>query len=386
MDIPFHKPIFPENIDFVIPDSIKDGWLTTGPQVKKFENKLSQYTISKNIIAVNSCTAALHLALAAKGFGPGDKFLVPTFTFVASVEVGEYLGMEPILVDCDEDYNINIDDVQSLLQEDSSIKAIIPVHFAGKPVNMDRIYNIAEEYDLFVLEDAAHALEAFSNVDKIGNTSHAVAFSFYANKNITTAGEGGAVATNDVSLAEKIRKLSLHGMSKDGWNRFRKGGKWEYDVSDLGYKYNMTDFSAAYGIWQLGKIDSWYKKRQSIFNKYQDNFEANKGIICPIDSNNNEKHAYHLYIIRIVPSKWTIDRNKIIELLNQEGVGTSVHYKPIHMHSYYKKKYGYKSKDFPQASAFYDNVITLPLYPSLKNSEVNHIINTVNKLWENYRK
>ncbi len=383
--IPFHKPIFPENIDSVFSESIKDGWFTTGPQVKQFENLLSKYTFSDNIIAVNSCTAALHLALAAKGFGPGDKFIAPTFTFVASVEIGEYLGMEPILVDCNKDYNININTVYNLLKKDKSVKAIIPVHFAGKPVNMEEIFSIAEKFNLFVLEDAAHALETFSNFDKVGNTNHAAAFSFYANKNITTAGEGGAVATNDNELAEKIRKLSLHGMSKDGWNRFKKGGKWEYDVSQLGYKYNMTDFSAAFGIWQMNHVESWYNKRELLFQKYQDNLKQIEGIVCPLPQNDDEKHAYHLYIIRIVPTKWSINRNKIIELLNEGGIGTSVHYKPVHMHSYYQKKYNYNFTDFPHANDFYNNVITLPLYPSLKEEQINYIINYLNNLWENYK-
>ncbi len=385
MEIPFHKPVMPTNFNDLIDESIKNGWLTTGPQVRKFEKILSDYTSSDNVIAVNSCTAALHLALAAKGFGPGDKFIAPTFTFVASVEVGEYLNMEPILVDCDEDYNLNINTVLNLLNEDKSIKAIIPVHFAGKPVNMTKIFSIAEKFDLFVLEDAAHALETVSNAGKIGNTNHAAAFSFYANKNITTGGEGGAVTTNDNELADKIRKLSLHGMSKDGWNRFKKGGKWEYDVSHLGYKYNMTDFSAAFGIWQMSKVESWYKKRKLLFQKYQDNFKNIPGIVCPFLPDNNEKHGYHLYIIQIVPSKWSINRNKIIELLNHGGIGTSVHYKPIHMHSYYQKKYKYSFRDFPKANNFFNNVITLPLYPSLKKRQVNYIIDFLNDLWENYK-
>ena len=385
MNIPFHKPIMPENIDSIFSESIKNGWLTTGPQVSQFEKIISEYTNSDNLIAVSSCTAALHLALAAKGFGSGDKFIVPTYTFVASVEVGEYLGMQPVLIDCDEDYNMDIEAIHSLLQKDNSIRAIIPVHFAGKPVDMKKILLIAQEFDLFVLEDAAHALEAVSNLGKVGNTNYAAAFSFYANKNITTAGEGGAIATNDNKLADKIRKLSLHGMSKDGWNRFKTGSKWVYDVGDLGYKYNMTDVSAAFGIWQMSNIYQWYQKRASIFRIYQDSFKKIAGLVCPIPANDDEKHAFHLYIIRMVPSKWSVDRNKMIELLNKGGIGTSVHYKPVHLHSYYQKKYGYNPIDYPNSIKFYENVITLPLYPSLKDEQINYIVEFVTKLWEKYK-
>ena len=193
---------------------------TTGPQVKLFEEKLSELVHSKYVIAVNSCTAGLHLSMAAKRFKKGDKFIAPTYTFVASVEIGEYLDMFPVLVDCDENFNLDLNQVEDCLKNDSEIKAIVPVHFAGKPVDMHKVYELASKFNVFVLEDAAHALETYSNIGKVGNTDHATAFS-YANKNLTTGGEGGAVATNDRTLAEKIRKLSLHGMSKDGWKRFK---------------------------------------------------------------------------------------------------------------------------------------------------------------------
>ena len=385
MKIPFHKPIMPDRIEDLFSDSIKDGWLTTGPQVRLFESFISEYVEAEYVIAVNSCTAALHLALAAKDFGPGDKFIVPTYTFVASVEIGEYLGMEPVLIDCDEDYNIHLDQAKDMLSRDKQIKAIIPVHFAGKTVDMETIFKLADKFNLFVLEDAAHALEAVSNVGKVGDTNHAVAFSFYANKNITTAGEGGAICTNDSYLANKIRKLSLHGMSKDGWKRFKAGGKWKYDVSELGYKYNMTDVAASFGYWQMKQVDEWYTKRQSIAKIYHDGFNKIEGIHCPRFVSNGEKHAYHLYIIRLKSSSWSISRDDMIDLLNENGIGTSVHYIPVHMHSYYHKKYGYDPKHFPNAKKFSENVITLPLYPSLDDKEVYYIIKIVTELWEKYK-
>ena len=230
MQIPFHKAAVPDLIDNVIGNSIKDGWLTTGPIVNEFEKFICDYTFSKNCVAVNSCTAGLHLALASKDFPRGSKFIAPTYTFVATVEIGLHLGLTPILVDCDEDYNMDLDEVSRLLDKEDNVKAIIPVHFAGKPVNMKRVLEISKKYNLFVIEDAAHSFETISNIGKVGDTDHVTAFSFYANKNITTAGEGGAITTNDERLSNKIRRLSLHGMSKDGWNRFKFGNKWEYDV------------------------------------------------------------------------------------------------------------------------------------------------------------
>jgi dTDP-4-amino-4,6-dideoxygalactose transaminase len=385
MNIPFHKPMTPKSFDKIYPKSIADGWLTTGPEVNSFEHLLSDFTESNYTVAVNSCTAALHLALAAMGFSKGDQFIVPTYTFAASVEVGEYLGMQPMLVDCDDNYNINLNHVEDLLLKNDKIKAIIPVHFAGKPVDMANLHSIVGKKDIFILEDAAHALEAISNLSKVGNTNHATAFSFYANKNITTGGEGGAITTNNQKLADKIRKLSLHGMSKDGWNRFKTGSKWQYDVSDLGYKYNLTDMSAVFGKWQFSYLNEWYKKRVWIFNEYQKYFKNINGIVCPSQANKNEKHAHHLYIIRLLPEFWKINRDSVIRLLNEAGIGTSVHYMPIHMHSYYQKKYRFKPDDFPKSKDYFENVITLPLYPLLKKKEINFIIDFINDLWKKYR-
>ena len=327
----------------------------------------------------------MHLSLAAKGFGIGDKFIAPTYTFVASVEVGEYLGMHPILIDCDSSYNIDLDSLERVINENKNIKAIVVVHFAGKPVDMKRIMKIASENNIFVLEDAAHALETHSNLGKVGNTNDCAAFSFYANKNITTGGEGGAIATDNKKLADKIRKLSLHGMSKDGWKRFSSKGKWYYDVSELGYKYNLTDISASFGMNQFQYIDKWHKIRESIFASYQDAFMDIEGIICPKNCEANEVHGYHLYIIRLEKDRWTISRNELINKLNELGIGTSVHYKPVHMHSYYFKKYGYTETDFPNALHFYNNVISLPLYPLLKSEEVEYIINVMMDLWKKFK-
>ena len=387
MKIPFHKPIFPADLNPVLKDSTDSGWVTTGPKVMQFETRLADYLQAKHVIAVNSGTAALHLALAAKGIGAGDKFIVPTYTFVASAEVGEYLGAEPILVDSEPNtFNLDLNQVEDILFQDKNheIKAIVPVHFGGQAVDMLRVNKLADKHNLFVLEDAAHAVETFTNIGKVGNTNHAAAFSFYANKNITTGGEGGALATNDKELADNVRKLSLHGMSKDGWKRFETGGKWAYDVSELGYKYNMTDIAASFGIEQLSHIHDWHKRRLEIVQRYSKGMSEIEGLILPIHMS-GEIHAWHLYVIRIIPGMWKISRNKLIEKINEKGIGTSVHYIPVHMHSYYVKKYGFKPKDFPIAKQLSESVITLPLYPGMTDDQIEYVTSTINTLWKDYR-
>ena len=384
MKIPFHKPIIPKNLDNLFPDSIRSGWLTTGPMVKEFETQLSDYLQAEHVIAVNSGTAALHLALAAKGFQPRDKFIAPTYTFAATVEAGEYLGLEPILVDCaTNSFNIDLDHVETILKKEKNIAAVIPVHFSGQAVDMARLKTLSEKYGIFVLEDSAHALETVSNAGKVGNTHNAAAFSFYANKNITTGGEGGAVSTNGSSLAEKVRKLSLHGMSKDGWERYKGGGSWAYDVSELGYKYNMTDVAACFGLEQLQYVQSWHGRRVEIVQRYQNGLRNIQGLVLP-HQDDQLIHAWQLFIIQLRSAEWQIGRNDLIEKLNKVGIGTSVHYIPVHMHSYYAGKYGWQPRDFPMAQQLAETVISLPLYPALQDHEATYIIDHIQKLWGQY--
>jgi dTDP-4-amino-4,6-dideoxygalactose transaminase len=386
MQIPFHKTAVPKSLDQILTDSIKEGWLTTGPIVKKFEDFICDYTLAENTVAVNSCTAGLHLALAAKEFPIGSKFIAPTYTFVATVEVGVHLGMSPVLVDCDENFNIDLNQAYEHLKNDKDIRAIMPVHFAGKPVNMKEIIAIAEKFDLFIVEDAAHSFETVSNLSKVGNSNHVTSFSFYANKNITTAGEGGAITTNDSNLSEKIRKLSLHGMSKDGWKRFKFGNKWEYDVDSLGFKYNLTDFAASYGLWQLKFLNDWHIKRKDIFNFYQNKFKNINGLVLPQDVTLEERHSYHLYVIKLIPEYWNITRNEIIIKLNEKGVGTSVHYKPVHLHTYYSNNFNMNQNDFPVSNDFYENVISLPIYPLLDKKSIDHIAEVIIWLWGKFQR
>mgnify|MGYP001492697197 CR=1 FL=1 len=384
MKIPYHKPIIPKNINSLFSESIRAGWLTTGPIAKQFEDELAKYLNAKNVIAVNSCTAALHLALVACRFKKGSKFIAPTYTFASTVEVGEYVGLEPILVDCMKDsYNIDLNIVETLLKNDNKIVAVLPVHFAGYPLNIIELNRICLKYNTFLLEDAAHGLETISNLGKVGDTKFATAFSFYANKNITTGGEGGALATDNDKFANLIRKLSLHGMSKDGWKRYKHYSKWAYDISELGFKYNMSDVSASFGLNQLEKINIWLDRRNEIAKIYLDGLANIEGIFLPKIPGNGI-HAWHLFVIKINKKKWRLNRDQIIEKLNSLGIGTSVHYIPIHMHTYFNKKYKYEIQDFPIATDHSKSVISLPIYPALLDKELKYIIYQIRKIWLEY--
>ena len=384
MKIPFHRPNLPKSLDDIYRDSIRSGWLTTGSQAQEFESKLAQYLDAEYVVAVNSCTAALHLALTAKGFSKGDKYIAPTYTFASTVECGEYLGMEPILVDCKKDsFLIDLNQVEDLLKKESGVKAVLPVHYAGKPVDMRHLFELAEKFGVFIVEDAAHALETESRAGKVGNTVYAAAFSFYANKNMTTAGEGGALATNDSKLAEKVKKLSLHGITKDGWDRFKTHGSWEYDINELGFKYNLSDLAASFGLWQMGQLEDWKKRRFDIVNKYIQGLGSIDGLILPELKNG---HSWHLFVIQLKTEHWSISRNEFIEKMNQNGIGLAVHYKPIHALSYYRENYDLDPNQFPRANSLWNSVVTLPLYPSLTDADVEYIINSIEELSKRYSK
>ena len=384
MKIPFHRPNLPESLDDIYTDSIRSGWLTTGLQVQEFESKLTQYLDAEYVVAVNSCTAALHLALAAKGFSKGDKYIAPTYTFASTVECGEYLGMEPILVDCQQNgFLIDLNQVEDALKREHKVKAILPVHYAGEHVDMRHLFELAEKFGVFIVEDAAHALETGSSAGKVGNTNHAAAFSFYANKNMTTAGEGGALATNDTKLAEKVKKLSLHGITKDSWDRFKTQGSWEYDINELGFKYNLSDLAASFGLWQMGHLEDWQKRRFDIVNKYIQGLRSIDGLILP---ELKKGHAWHLFVIQLKSEHWSISRNEFIEKINAKGIGLSVHYKPIHALYYYRKNYDLDPNKFPRANSLFQSVVTLPLYPRLTDAEVDYIINSIQALSKRYSK
>jgi len=381
--IPFHLPsIGDEEIDEVV-DTLKSGWITTGPKTFQFEKMMADYVGTPYAVAVSSCTAGLHLALMAKGVGPGDQVITTPLTFAATAEVILHTGSQPVFVDVEEDgFNIDAEQIERAITPAS--KVVMPVHFAGEPCRMDEILDISQRHDLTVIEDAAHALGAAYHGKPIGSLSDATVFSFYATKNLTT-GEGGMCCTADQAYAEKIRRLSLHGLSRDAWTRYAKGGSWYYEIMDAGFKYNLTDIQASLGLQQLKKFPSLQQKRYELVEAYRYHLAEIDELQLPPEPVGIH-HAWHLFVIRLRSRLLGIDREQFIQALHENGIGTSVHFIPLHLHPYYKKKFGFKRGDFPHAEAAYDHAISLPLYPQLATGAVEHITQVIKSLIARNRK
>jgi len=375
--IPFHVPaIGAEEIRAVV-DTLESGWLTSGTKVKRFEDDFAEYVGSKHAVAVNSGTAALHLALDAIGIRQGDEVIVPTMTFTATAEVVLYFKAKPVLVDCQED-TLNLDPKQIEAAITSKTKAIIPVHFGGQPCDMTPILEIAKTHKLYVVEDAAHALPASYEGKKIGTIGDITCFSFYATKTITT-GEGGMATTENSEWAERMRMMSLHGISHDAWKRYTKEGSWYYEILNPGFKYNLTDIAAAIGIEQLKKCDEFRKAREKIAKIYDRSFADLEEIHTPVRRSDTE-HAWHLYVIQLNLDRLQITRKQFIEALREEQIGTSVHFIPLHLHPYYRDNFGYQPSDFPNASSAFERIVSLPIYPKMTEADVESVIGAVRKV------
>jgi len=349
--------------------------VTTGPKVKRFESDFAQYTGAKHAIAVNSCTAALHLSLAACGVGPGDEVVVPTLTFCATANVVVHLGARPVLVDVDANGLICPAALTRAITRNT--KAVVPVHFAGQACDLDSVLRIAANHGLDVVEDAAHAVGASYCGRPIGTHGRATAFSFYATKNMTT-GEGGMVTTNDDSLAVLIRRLVLHGMSRDAWKRYTEAGSWYYEVLEPGYKDNMTDVQAALGIHQLKRLESFIQGRREMAALYDRAFQSLEELELPAELP-GRRHVYHIYPIRLRPGSG-IDRGAFIEEMKQANIGTSVHFIPLHRHPYYRDALGCRNEDFPMAEKLYEGYVSLPLYPRMTADDANDVIREVHRV------
>lgn len=375
--LPFCSPNISTNeIDEVV-DTLKSDWITTGPKTKEFERQFAEYVGTKYALAVSSATAGMHLALIASGIGKGDEVITTPYTFAATANVIIHSQATPVFVDIDKDtFNIDPAKIEEAITDKT--KAIIPVHFAGQSCQMDEILEMAKRHKLIVIEDAAHSISSEYKGKKIGSIGDVTAFSFYATKNLTT-GEGGMVTTNNDELAEKIAILSLHGISKDAWKRYGKEGSWYYEIMYPGFKYNMTDIQASIGLHQLAKIEEFLKIRLEYVRMYQDAFEELPQIITPKDITPG-RHAWHLYCILI--NSETINRDKVIEALSAEGIGTSVHFIPIHLHPFYRDTFGFKKGDFPNAEWVYEREISLPLHPKLTKKDVQDVIRAVKKVVE----
>lgn len=369
----FSPPSVGEEEVAAVSEVLRSAWITTGPKTRQFEQEFADFLHAPGTLALNSCTAALHTALVTLGIGPGDEVITTPMTFAASVNVIEHVGAKPVLVDVQPD-TLNIDPVKIEAAVTRKTKAIIPVHYTGHPVELDYINQVAAANGVTVLEDAAHALPARYKGRNIGGGANPVAFSFYATKNLTTA-EGGML-TGAPEFLEKARVVSLHGMSRDAWMRYDKGGSWYYEITMPGFKYNMTDIQAAIGLVQLGKLTGFQARRRQIVKLYDEAFSDIPALQVPVERKHVE-HAWHLYVLRLNQESLTIERDQFIEELRQRNIGSSVHFIPLHLHPYYRNKYGYRADDFPVAYSNYQRLLSLPLHPRLTDNDVGDVIQAV---------
>lgn len=376
MKIPFHKPYITEEEIYEVVDSLRSGWLTMGEKTMRFEKEFSKYIESTHSVALNSCTAAIHLALKAINLKPGDEVIIPSMTFPSVGEVVCHCGAKPVIVEIDRDtMNMDVKELENgkgKIWDPDKTKAIIPVHYGGQPCDMDEIMEVARKYNLYVIEDAAHALPAWYKKKKIGTIGDITCFSFYATKTLTT-GEGGMVTTENDEWSDRIKILRLHGISKDAWKRYLDEGSWYYEVAEAGYKYNMMDIQAGLGLAQLKKVEWMLERRKEIAEKYTAAFKDLEQIVTPCIKPDRVS-AWHLYVIKLNLDALKIDRKIFIEELKMRGIGTSVHFIPLHKHPFYKDSLGYRTKSFPNTEWLYERIISLPIYPSLSDEEVDTVI------------
>jgi dTDP-4-amino-4,6-dideoxygalactose transaminase len=371
--LPYCLPFIGEEEIAEVADSLRSGWVTTGPKVKRFEQEFATYVGVKHAIAVNSCTAALHTSLAALGVGPGDEVIVPTLTFCATANVVVHLGATPVIVDVDENFHISFEAVRRAISPRT--KAIVPVHYGGQACSLREILALADAHGIPVVEDAAHAAGADYDGRKIGSHGRTVCFSFYAIKNMTT-GEGGMITTNDDDLAARMRLLSSHGMSRDAWKRYTEAGSWYYEVLEPGYKYNMTDVQAALGIHQLRRLNGFICRRQEIAAMYDEAFSDLPEVLLP-PRLPGRNHTFHLYPIRLNAGLLQLNRSEFIDELRARNIGTSVHFIPLHRHPFYRERYGYQPEQFPVCEEIYQGLLSLPLYPKMTDRDATDVIEAI---------
>jgi len=387
--LPFALPLISEEAIEEVVEVLKSGWVTSGPKVKQFEKDFSEFTGAKYSIALNSATAGLHLALEAISLSEKDAVITSSVTFTATTEVICYFKAQPILTDVDPLHNVmTVENLEETVQREceytgqklihkptgKTVKAIIPVHLAGYCCDMEGIIDFANRYNLTVIEDAAHAFPAIHKNKMIGNWGDFTVFSFYATKGITT-GEGGMVTTPHEDYANRIRLMRLHGINRETYNR----PSWFYEVVDAGYKYNLTDIAAALGIVQLREANQFWDRREEIALRYNRELSGIKGLKLPLPDENG-RHSWHLYRIEIDPNLAKLTRNELVLELKERNIGTSLHFIPIFEHPYYKKTFGYKSSNYPNASAMYERTLSLPLFAKMTDRDVADVIFSVKEL------
>ncbi len=380
--LPFSPPLIGEDEIAEVVDTLRSDWITTGPKVRSFEKEFAAFVGAPAALAVSSATDAMLVGLATLGIGPADQVITTPLTFCSTVHVIEHLGAQPVLVDVKPD-TLNIDPERVGRAVTPRTRAVMPVHLHGHPCEMDTLLDIAARHNLYVLEDAAHALPAKYKGRMIGTLGTLTAFSFYATKNLTTA-EGGML-TGDPDFIEQARVWSLHGMSRDAYKRYSAEGSWYYEVILPGFKCNMTDIQAAIGLHQLRKLPQFQARRREIVRRYNEAFSQFEELQIPIERPEVE-HAWHLYVLRLHVSRLRISRNQFIEELKTRHIGTSVHFIPIHLHPYYRDKYGYQPDDFPVAYREYQRMVSLPLYPRMSDQDVEDVIEAVVDVVKQYRR
>jgi dTDP-4-amino-4,6-dideoxygalactose transaminase len=381
--LPFHRAWFGPEEENEIIDTLRSGWITTGPKTKKFEEEFRNYCGAKHCVALNSCTAALHLAYAALDIGAGDELITTPMTFAATANVAVHLGAKPVFADImPETLNIHPAEIEKKIT--NKTKAVTVVHYIGQPCKMDEINEIAKSKNIAVVEDAAHATEAAYKGRKIGSISDMTAYSFYATKNIT-CGEGGALCVNRDDLIDKIRILSLHGMSKDAWKRYSNDGFKHYEILYPGYKYNMFDIQASLVMHQLKKIEQFWELRKRFVEKYNDAFSGVEQIktlkIMP-----DVKHSYHLYSAILKTEMLKCTRDEFLSEMQKLNIGVSVHFTALHLHPFYRDTYGYRRGDLPNAEYASDRLISLPLFPKMNDMDVEYVVEAVKHLIGKFKK
>jgi dTDP-4-amino-4,6-dideoxygalactose transaminase len=383
--LPFHQPMLGPEEEASVLETMRSGWITTGPKTKQFEQAIAKYVGAPYCVAVNSCTAALHLALEAVGVGPGDEVITSPITFASTANVIVHCGATPVFVDVERGtWNMDASLLEAVITPQT--KAIVPVHLAGQPCDMAAIDAIAARHGIPVIEDAAHAIGAeYSGGRRVGGSGNLTAFSFYATKNITSGGEGGALTAADPDLAERVGIMSLHGISRDAWKRYSTEGYQHWDIIYPGYKYNMFDLQAAVALPQLAKIEAFWRRRVEVKRR----LDLGLSDVAEIERLADEakgRNAYHLYPIVIRMEDLTADRDTIMNAIHAENIGVGVHFRAVHLHPYYVERFRFRCGMFPNAEYYSDRTISLPLYPKMTDADADDVITAVRKVIARYRR
>jgi len=380
--LPFHRPSLGPEEEAEVLDTLRSGWLTTGPKTHRFEAAFARHVGAKHALGVTSCTAAMHLGLVALDVGPGDEVITSPITFPATANVVVHVGATPVFADVEpETLNVDVEQVEASITPRT--KAIMPVHFAGHPCEMDALMRVAHRHGLAVIEDCAHAMEATLRGRRVGSWGDVGAFSFYATKNITT-GEGGMLVTSKAELAERVEVLRLHGISRDAWKRNGLAGYKHWETLSAGFKYNMSDIQAALGLAQLPKLETFWDRRRAITKAYDDAF-ASIPEIARLEVKDGVRSSYHLYVILLRTERLSRTRDEILDALQLENIGVGVHFRGLHLHPYYRDRFGFKPGQFPTAEYASDRVLSLPLYPGMDDKAVDDTIAAVLKVVQRSR-